>query len=117
MIENTANLLGYSSPFVILLSAGIFSLFDLMPKDAFRESPLFKLIVSVDSCSFGIYLVHMLIVRYILRYCNIDLLSYGDLTLLAYILMLLVTFAASYIIVRGYKLLTLMKQHIKQKLI
>ncbi len=100
---NTANLLGYSSIFIIMISSGIFALFDSMSRSIFENGIIFKIIMSIDSCSFGIYLVHMLIVRLLLRYLKINLFAYGSLTVLAFLLVFFVTFTASYIIVWIYK--------------
>lgn len=73
--ENTANLLNYSSVFVVLMSLGIFSLFRSMPEMRHAEGLFSRLLLSLDGCSFGIYLLHMLLVRYVLRYQAVDLFS------------------------------------------
>ncbi len=94
-LDNTANLLGYSSVFVILMSLGIFSLFKNMPKTCLAESPWTRLLLSLDSCSFGIYLLHMLLVRYVLRYQAVDLFAFRQ-PMLAFFCMFAATLAASY---------------------
>lgn len=61
---------GYSSIFVILQAVGIFSLFLDMKEEGFT---FFKKILSrLDQCSFGVYLIHMLFVRLIIRYMQFN---------------------------------------------
>lgn len=61
---------GYSSIFVILQAVGIFSLF----QDIKEEGVAFlkKVLSWLDQCSFGIYLIHMMFVRLIIRYMQFD---------------------------------------------
>ncbi|MBR3307826.1 MAG: acyltransferase family protein [Lachnospiraceae bacterium] len=57
----------YSSPAVVLQSAGIFALL----KDVKKENAG-KALSFVDGCTFGIYLIHMIFLRLFLRYMEID---------------------------------------------
>ena len=82
------NLLGYSSIFVLLLSVGIFALVkDLKGGLKIKctkisetvtvyeeKKPGFigRVLLELDRCSFGIYLIHMIFVRLFLRYWEIN---------------------------------------------
>lgn len=73
VIQNPTVLTGYASPFVIATAAGVFSLI----KDLKEESAtISKTVLAVDRCSFGIYLIHMVFIRLILRYMKINLFDY-----------------------------------------
>lgn len=58
---------GYSSPLVVLQSAALFALLDNIRNPA-AENLWNKAVRSFDRCSFGIYLIHMIFVRLVLRY-------------------------------------------------
>ena len=66
------NLTGYSSVFIIILSAGIFILFDTAK---FRSSRTVRLLQKLDSMSFQIYLIHIILIRLLLRYSGWNLFS------------------------------------------
>lgn len=97
-MENTANLLNYSSVFVVLMSVGVFLLFKNMPETRQAESIFSRLLLSLDGCSFGIYLLHMLLIRYVLRYRAVDLFAYRQPGV-AFLLMFAATLAVSYALV------------------
>ena len=72
-IQNPTVFTGYASPFVAALAAGVFSL----SKGIIKPTAKIKSIVlSIDRCSFGIYLVHMVFVRLLLRYMQFNLFDY-----------------------------------------
>ncbi|MBQ3334105.1 MAG: acyltransferase [Eubacteriaceae bacterium] len=68
-------LLGYNSLFVAALAVGVFSLVSsvrlTLPK------ALERFIKSIDYCSFGIYLIHMVFVRLVLRYWRFNPFTHG----------------------------------------
>lgn len=61
---------GYSSIFVILQAAGIFCL--LKNANEMKNAILKKILEKLDQCSFGIYLIHMMFVRIIIRYMEFN---------------------------------------------
>lgn len=71
-IEEAAKLLNYSSVFVILQSMGLFALFKQEDGDGNKLSFTKRVLLDIDKCSFGIYLVQMIFVRLILRYWGIN---------------------------------------------
>ena len=72
-IQNPTVLTGYASPFVAFLASGIF----FLSKDIKEPTEKMKSIVlSIDRCSFGIYLIHMVFVRLLLRYLQVNLFDY-----------------------------------------
>ena len=87
-------LLGYASIFVILQSTGIFSLFDQNKGNGWKYAK--KILVKIDECSFGIYLVHMIFVKSLLAYMKVNPYEMGGSILAGTILL---TFGASYLIV------------------
>lgn len=84
------NLLGYSSIFVLLLAVGVFSFVknffgpsvDTQQKVGAEEEKgmaapektgiIGKIFLEIDRCSFGIYLIHMIFVRLVLRYWRLN---------------------------------------------
>lgn len=86
---------GYSSIFVILQAVGFFALLDrckgtLLPL-------LKKVLLKIDACSLGIYLIHMLFVRLVLRYWGFNPYTHGGI--LAFIALVVAIFAVSYAII------------------
>lgn len=90
-----SNLLSYSSVFVLLLSVGLFSLFKNLfsgklkiakkvidPRTTLYEekkpNAFGRILLELDRCSFGVYLIHMIFLRMILRYWKIDPFSFGS---------------------------------------
>lgn len=57
---------GYSSILVVIQSLSMFSLFLKIKGTGKRFVE--KLLIEIDKCSFGIYLIHMIFVRFFLRY-------------------------------------------------
>lgn len=113
-----SNLLGYSSIFVLLLAIGIFALmkefFDKNDFDFLEEGtkeanstrnassqvsnkPCFvgKVFLEIDRCSFGIYLIHMVFIRLVLRYWHVNPYT-SHLTILVFAGLVLGIMIASY---------------------
>jgi len=65
-----ADLLSYSSVYVVVMAVSLFSLFAgrAVPAEeaAYRSMP--RLLLTLDRCCFGIYLVHMMFLRLFLKY-------------------------------------------------
>ena len=68
---------GYSSIFVILQSIGVFTLFGCAadktgaPRKEKSPGVFGKFVLEIDKCSFGIYLIHMIFVRGILKHTKL----------------------------------------------
>jgi len=74
-LEEVSVLLGYPSVFVVLLSVGLFTLFTGARQggDGQRMPAwLSKALLALDRDSFGIYLLHLIFVRLVLRYWGVD---------------------------------------------
>lgn len=85
------SLTNYSSIFVVLQSIGIFSLcFNI------KKEPN-KVIKSLDSNSFGIYLIHMIFVRLLLKYMHIN--PYNFVAILSFLGLVIFIFVLSYLFV------------------
>lgn len=87
--DGFAQLTQYASPFVIAQASGIFALFDSAGEGG--ECP--AIIVSMDQCTFGIYLIHMVFIRAFLKLYGLNPYTYGPF---AFIAMTVVFFAVSY---------------------
>jgi len=98
MIQNPTVLTGYSSIFVVILATGVFCL----SKHAKGENQAVrKVIFSIDRCSFGIYLIHMVFIRIVLRYMNLDLFVYP--IWISFPLTVFLVFTVSYLLVFAAK--------------
>ncbi len=96
---------GYASIIVVLQAAGIFA---LICKDKNTQKGIVKkILIKVDKCSFGIYLVHMIYVRLFLRYMGIDPYIYGGI--IGIILFTIMILAISYITVWILKKIPIIK--------
>ena len=84
-----AGLTSYNSPLVVLQSASFFSLMLAIKR------PANDIINSIDRCSFGIYLIHMIFVRLTMKEMGFDPFDYGAP---GFILAAAVYFAASFAI-------------------
>lgn len=98
LIQNPTVLTGYASPFVIVLSTSIFSLVEKAKEPAEKMK---SIVLNIDQCSFGIYLIHMVFVRLLLRYMQVDLFDYPFL--LALLCVLLLVFIISFWLVAFFR--------------
>ena len=93
-IQNPTVLTGYASPFVAMLAAGVF----VLTKDIKKENAsIASMMLSIDRCSFGIYLIHMVFIRLLLRYMGVNLFDYP--VIISFSVAALGIFAVSYLLV------------------
>lgn len=92
----TEVLYDYASVFVVAQSAGVFILFNHIQRSAGA------FLRSLDDCSFGIYIIHMIGIRAIMKWYGYD--PYGMPVM--FIVMALALFFASYVLVLPYKKVT-----------
>ena len=96
----------YSFPFVALAALSIFALFKSF--DSGREIPVLdKILGEIDKCSFGIYLIHMLVYKHIFAVMRTDPFAGGGF--LTLMLIMLVTFVISYAVTRLLKFIPFVK--------
>ena len=113
-----SNLLSYSSIFVLLLSTGLFSLFKnnfadklkITKKAIDHRTTVFeekkpnvvgRVLLELDRCSFGVYLIHMIFLRLVLRYWQINPFTFGSPVLIfagIVIAVLLVSYGATFLL-------------------
>lgn len=98
-------LLGYASIFVIIQSAGIFSVFEHNVGNGLLL--IKKILLTVDECSFGIYLIHMILVKILLSHMEVNPYKMNGSVLAGVILLV---FVASYVIVLTLKRWTIFKK-------
>ena len=67
--DAVSTLLGYSSAPVVMMSVSLFSLFH-SGENAFKKGG--KLLPAIDGCSYGIYLVHLVYIRLLLKVFSFD---------------------------------------------
>ena len=82
-------LFDYYSPLVVIQSAGVFSALMRIPAKAD------SIIKTLDACTFGIYLIHMIGIHAIMKWAAFDPYSYGPF---AFIIMTILLFTASFVI-------------------
>ena len=95
----------YSSPLVFVQALSIFA---LAARSENSVAWIDKLLATLDNCSFGIYLVHMIFVRSLIRYEQINI--YTEYGIIKLICMYLGTLVASYLVVRAMKLIPVLKR-------
>lgn len=61
--------LGYSSPFTFIASLGIF---DILSHKEITKKSIKKIISTIDPAAFGIYLIHIIFLRLVLRYIQVN---------------------------------------------
>ena len=105
-VEVMEQLWSYSSILVIVQAVSIFSLFSGIKGQG--ESLAGKLLLKIDRCSFGIYLIHMVFVRLILRYMNFN--PYTGSVCLNFFLLILGVFLVSYMCTWILKKIPVLKQ-------
>ena len=97
----------YFAVHTVLAAAGVFSIFKSF--DNGKEIPfLDKAAAEIDKCSFGIYLIHMIVYKHIFVVMKFDPFAHGGTGTL--ILMMLIAFAVSYAITRVLKFVPLVKE-------
>lgn len=91
---------GYSSLFVIMQAVGFFALLKDVKHTGFRAVKW--LLLKLDECSFGVYLIHMIFVRLILRYIGFN--PYENGGILAFVAViagiLVISYAITWILKR-----------------
>ena len=85
---------GYSSFFVIMQAIGVFALLKSVHGSGIPF--MNRLLMELDKCSFGIYLIHMIFVRLILRYMGIN--PYKNGGIIAFVLLILGILLISFIL-------------------
>lgn len=92
--EAMDTLWGYSSILVILQTTGMFAVMETIKAD---KMPRLNIVMEkLDECSFGVYLIHMIFVRLILRYGNFNPYENGGVP--TFIALIAGIFIASYAI-------------------
>ncbi len=79
--EAMDDLWGYSSILVILQTAGLFAWMETTKETA--QHRLDIIVRKLDECSFGIYLIHMILVRLVLRYIGFNPYENGGIPVFA----------------------------------
>lgn len=91
---------GYASLFVIMQAVGFFALLKDVKHTGFRAVKW--LLLKLDECSFGVYLIHMIFVRLILRYIGFN--PYENGGILAFVAViagiLVISYAITWILKR-----------------
>lgn len=96
----------YFAPHTVLAAAGVFALFKSF--DNGREIPVLdRLAAEIDKCSFGIYLIHMIVYKHIFAVMKFDPFAHGGAGML--ILVMLAAFIISYAVTRVLKFAPLVK--------
>ena len=101
---------GIEAALTVLTSAGIFGAFTFCKND--RIPVLDTVAAELEKCSFGIYLLHMAVLKYIFAVMRFDPFENGGVT--AVILIALISLAISYAAVRLYTLMTGAFAHLKK---
>ena len=92
---DSAGLTSYNSPLVVMQSAAVFSLMLRIKREAGR------LIESIDRCSFGIYLIHMIFIRLTMKELGFNPFDYGPAGFIgAAVVFFSASFAITYIFKR-----------------
>lgn len=97
---------GYSSIFVIIQSASFFSLINRIFLDKVKW--LKWVLLRIDRCSFGIYLIHVMFIRIIFRYMEFNPYTHGSV--ISFFVIVVIILSISYIITLILKLLPGFKQ-------
>lgn len=87
---------GYASLTAVIFSAGVFALM----KDVRYGNFVSRVLYEIDRCSFGIYLLHMIFIRLVLRYWGFDPYQYG---VWAFIAVIIGVFAVTFVLVNILK--------------
>lgn len=96
----------YSFPVTVIMSAGFFGAFAMSKGD--KRIPVIDTVAAeLEKCSFGIYLIHMAVLKYIFAVMRLDPFEHGGVW--AVILITLISLLISYAVTRLYKLLPFVK--------
>ena len=93
--EEFNDLFAYKSILVIMQTCGVFVVLNKVP---FKEREWIK---TLDKCTFGIYLIHMIFIRMVLKWIGYD--PYNSVWVLNYLVMAVLFFAVSYGITYGIR--------------
>lgn len=105
--SSITSLLGtYNFPVTVLMSAGVWGLF-MAGKD--KEHPtLDKLCAEIEGCSFGIYLIHMAVLKLVFAVFRLNPVGHGGV--LTVLLIAVGALAVSYVIIKLLKLVPAVKE-------
>ena len=92
-IDVPGELFGYASPVVIVQTMGVFT---VLSKDWGCPDACSRFLETVDGCSFGIYLIHMVFIRLLFRYMQID--PYQGIAVINFVLIVLGLLIVSFVI-------------------
>jgi len=95
-VSSLSGLFEYSSILVIFQAAGVAGWFFQCRAESF--SRLKSLLTHIDRHSFGIYLIHMIFVRYILKHTSYDPFSFGHAWFLGILVVVAVSFVCAYLL-------------------
>ncbi len=93
-IDVMEQLWSYSSILVVMQAVGIFTLMERTKGNVLKLAG--KILNMIDNCSFGIYLIHMIFVRLVLRYMRYN--PYEGMIPLNFILLILGVLIVSYVV-------------------
>lgn len=93
-VEVMEQLWSYSSILVVMQAVGVFTLMVRTKGNVWKLA--WKILNKIDDCSFGIYLIHMIFVRLVLRYMEYN--PYEGIVPLNFILLICGILAVSYVI-------------------
>ena len=93
-VEVMEQLWSYSSILVVMQAVGVFTLMVRTKGNVWKLAG--KILNKIDDCSFGIYLIHMIFVRLVLRYMEYN--PYEGIVPLNFILLICGILAVSYVI-------------------
>ncbi|WP_295127373.1 acyltransferase family protein [Ruminococcus sp.] len=104
---NLASVLdSYAAPMIVMAAVGAYALFKSF--DSEKEIPVLdKAAAELDKCSFGIYLLHIMVYKHIFGYMHFDPFAHGGFGMLA--LVMLAALAVSYGVTRLLKFVPFVK--------
>lgn len=104
-VEDLAFVFGYSGITVAILAVCVFNVFRMCNWE--RTSHFVK---KVSDYSFGIYIIHMVYINFIVKFLNIDFFKYGRYSLLVFLMEWLTVFVLSFFSVAIMKSIPLLKK-------
>ncbi len=97
----TEDFWGYSSPIVVLQATGMYGLFLNISK--WIKGIVGRILIELDKNSFGVYLIHMIFVRLLIRTFQVN--PYGNLSVLKFIGLILMITLISYLCTKLLRLI------------